>query len=115
MDRAEIGRISRQVFRNRLSRIRGRSRVCVTGVASTWKRGSDARQHGRMRSHELNKKKPPPLQVAASIWNASSDLVHAIPGLGLRGLDLETVLLGGGREEAPDRMFLPIRGFHDLG
>jgi hypothetical protein len=25
------------------------------------------------------------------------------------------MLLGGGREKAPDRMFLPIRGFHDLG
>jgi hypothetical protein len=43
------------------------------------------------------------------------DLVYAIAGLGLRGLDLEAVLLGGGREEAPDRMFLPIRGFHNLG
>jgi hypothetical protein len=43
------------------------------------------------------------------------DLVYAIAGLGLGGLDLETVLLGGGREKSPDRMFLPIRGFHDLG
>ena len=42
-------------------------------------------------------------------------MVYAIAGLGLRGLDLEAVLLGGGREEAPNRMFLPIRGFHDLG
>ncbi len=29
------------------------------------------------------------------------DLVDAIAGLRLRGLDLEAVLLGGGREEAP--------------
>src|ERR1700682_2330975 len=43
------------------------------------------------------------------------NLVYAIARLGLRGLDLEAVLLGGGREETPDRMFLPIRGFHDLG
>jgi hypothetical protein len=43
------------------------------------------------------------------------NLVYAIARLCLRGLDLEAVLLGGGREEAPDRMFLPIRGFHDLG
>jgi hypothetical protein len=43
------------------------------------------------------------------------DLVYAIAGLGLRGLDLETVLLGRGREEAPDRVFLPIRVFRDLG
>jgi hypothetical protein len=43
------------------------------------------------------------------------DLVYAIARLGLGGLDLEIVLLGGGREKAPDRMFLPIRNFHDLG
>jgi hypothetical protein len=43
------------------------------------------------------------------------DLIYAIAGLGLRGLDLEAVPLGGSREEAPDRMFLRIRGFHDLG
>ena len=43
------------------------------------------------------------------------NLVYAIAHLSFRGLDLESVLLGGGREEAPDRMFLPIRGFHDLG
>jgi hypothetical protein len=42
-------------------------------------------------------------------------LVYAIARLGLRGLDLETVLLGGGRKEAPDRMFLPIRSSHNLG
>src|ERR1700682_6488480 len=42
------------------------------------------------------------------------NLVYAIARLGLRGLDLEAVLLGGGREEAPDRMFLPIRSFSDL-
>jgi hypothetical protein len=35
------------------------------------------------------------------------DLVYAIAGLSLGGLDLEAVLLGGGREKAPDRMFLP--------
>jgi hypothetical protein len=43
------------------------------------------------------------------------DQVDAIAGFALRGLDFQAVLLGGGREEAPDRMFLPIRGFHDLG
>ena len=32
------------------------------------------------------------------------DLVHAIGGFGLRGLDLEAVLLGGGREEASRAM-----------
>ena len=43
------------------------------------------------------------------------DLIDPIAGLGLGGLDLETMLFGRGREETPDRMFLPIRGFHDLG
>jgi hypothetical protein len=43
------------------------------------------------------------------------DLVYAIAGFGLGRLDLEAVLLGGGRQKAPDRVFLPIRGFHDLG
>ena len=43
------------------------------------------------------------------------DLVYAIASLNLRGLDFQAALLGGGREEAPARMFLPIRGFHDLG
>ena len=33
---------------------------------------------------------------------SSNHLIDAIAGLGLRGLDLEAVLLGGGREEAPD-------------
>src|ERR1700722_8423516 len=42
-------------------------------------------------------------------------LMDPIASLGLLGLDLEAVLLGCGREEAPDRMFLPIRGFLDLG
>jgi hypothetical protein len=39
------------------------------------------------------------------------DLVDPIAGLSLRGLDLEAMLLGGGREEAPDRMFLPAVTF----
>jgi hypothetical protein len=43
------------------------------------------------------------------------DLINPIPRLSLRGLDLEAVLLGGGRKKTTDRMFLPIRGFHDLG
>jgi hypothetical protein len=43
------------------------------------------------------------------------NLVYAIASLSLRGLDLEAVLLGGGREKAPDRMLLPIRGLLDLG
>ncbi len=67
-------------------------------------------------SHAPNKKKPPPSQVAASTRRfLLLSLVYAIAGLGLGGLDLEAVLLGGGREKSPDRMFLPIRGFHDLG
>jgi hypothetical protein len=42
------------------------------------------------------------------------DLVYAIAGLGLCGLDLDAVLLGGGREEAPDAVRLPIRGLLDF-
>jgi hypothetical protein len=42
------------------------------------------------------------------------DLIYAVAGLGLRGFDLEAVLLGGGREEAPDAMGKPIRGFLGL-
>ena len=43
------------------------------------------------------------------------DLIYAIARLGLGGLDLKAVLLGGGREEAPDAVGLPIRCFHNLG
>jgi len=43
------------------------------------------------------------------------DLIYAIASLSLRGLDFQAVLLGRGREKSPDRMFLPIRGFHNLG
>jgi hypothetical protein len=43
------------------------------------------------------------------------DLVHAVASFGLCGLDLEAVLLGGGREEAPNAVRLPIRGLLDLG
>jgi hypothetical protein len=36
-------------------------------------------------------------------------LIDAIAGLGLRGLDLEAVLLGGGGEEAADAVpFMPM-------
>src|SRR5438477_2108108 len=42
------------------------------------------------------------------------DLVNAIAGFGLRGLDLEPVLLCGGREETAYAVGLPIRGLHDL-
>jgi hypothetical protein len=38
------------------------------------------------------------------------DLVYAVAGLGLRGLDLEAVLLGGDREETAHAVGLPIRG-----
>src|SRR5262249_40091175 len=43
------------------------------------------------------------------------DLVHAVASLGLRGLDLEAVLLGGGREKPAYAGGPPVRGFHELG
>src|SRR5437868_8676235 len=43
------------------------------------------------------------------------DLVHAIAGFGLGGLDLEPVLLGGGGEKSAHAMRLPVRSLHDLG
>jgi len=37
------------------------------------------------------------------------DLVDAVAGIGLRGLDLEAVLLGGGGKKAPDAVrFMPM-------
>ena len=38
------------------------------------------------------------------------DLIYAIAGFRLRGLDLQAMLPGGGREETPDRVGLPIGG-----
>ena len=57
------------------------------------------------------KEKPPVSERLFGGRIALLDLVYAIAGLGLCGLDLEAVLLGGGREEAPNAVGLPIRGF----
>ena len=43
------------------------------------------------------------------------DLVDAVASFGLRGLDLEAVLLGGGGEEAADAVRLPVGSLLDLG
>jgi hypothetical protein len=43
------------------------------------------------------------------------DSVNAIAGCVLGGLDLEVVLLGGDRKEAPDAVSLPLGGFHNAG
>lgn len=43
------------------------------------------------------------------------DLVHAVAGFALRGLDLHRVLFGGGRGETADAMGLPVTGPHHLG
>ena len=42
-------------------------------------------------------------------------MAGAMKKAGLRGLDLEAVLLRGRREKAPDAVRLPIRGLPDLG
>src|SRR6476660_9391961 len=42
-------------------------------------------------------------------------LVDAVSGVRLRGLDLQPVLFGGGRQKAPDAMGLPIRGLLNFG
>jgi hypothetical protein len=55
-------------------------------------------------------------QKAAALTNGGNpeillpNLVYAIAGLGLGGLDLEAVLLGGGREETTHAVGLPISG-----
>jgi hypothetical protein len=43
------------------------------------------------------------------------DLVNAIAGFSFCGFDPEPMLLGGGRQEAPDAVRLPIGRLHDLG
>src|ERR1017187_9656078 len=43
------------------------------------------------------------------------DLVDSIAGFGLCGFDLESVLLSGGGEEAPDTVGLPAARLLDLG
>ena len=50
-----------------------------------------------------------------SIVDLFLDLINPIPRLSLRGFDLEAVLLGGGREEAPHAVGLPRSCFHNLG
>src|ERR1022692_3696415 len=62
-------------------------------------------------------KKPPPSRAAA--WEPGEpllrDLVSALAGLVLSGLDLERVLLGGCGEESPNAVRLPVGRLHDLG
>src|SRR5882724_10394428 len=42
-------------------------------------------------------------------------LVDRVAGFVLRGCDVDLVLLGGGGNEAPNAVGLPVGGLHDLG
>src|SRR5439155_12436345 len=42
------------------------------------------------------------------------DLVDALAGFGLRRFDFEPVFLGGGGEEAPNAVGLPVGGLHGV-
>ena len=89
-------------------RIKGAFRATTSGFASVMRD-----------SLPLKSKKPPTLAGGGLFRTLVSeflllDLIDATASLGLRRLDLEAVVLGGGREEAAHAVGLPGCRFHGI-
>src|ERR1700674_2842554 len=76
---------------------------------------SDAGDGDWLRAAESPPRREPGGPCGAGNRSLLRDLVGALSGLALRGLDLAAVLLGGGGDEAADAVSLPLGGLHDLG
>ncbi len=64
---------------------------------------------------EFKRKKPLALNQRLVGWYALlRNLVSPLARVVLRGLDLNAVLLGGGRDEPPDAVRLPIGSLHNF-